>query len=50
VPRHAGRIDRCGDRRVKCEDECGFGGCVTAGFSLPKGCYATILLREYVKE
>lgn len=38
-----GRTDRCGDRRVKCEDGCGFGGCVTAGFSLPKGCYATIL-------
>lgn len=38
-----GRIDRCGYRRVKCEDGCGFGGCVTAGFSLPKGCYATIL-------
>jgi hypothetical protein len=41
--RYAGRIDRCGDHRVKCEGECGFGGCVTAGFSLPKGCYATIL-------
>jgi|LGVF01.1.fsa_nt_gb hypothetical protein len=43
VPRYAGRIDRCGDRRVKCEDGCGFGGCVAAGFSLPKVCYATIL-------
>ena len=36
-------VDRRGYRRVKCEDGCGFGGCVTAGFSLPKGCYATIL-------
>ena len=26
------------------------GGCVTAEFFLPKGCYATILLREYMKE
>ena len=43
VPGCAGRIDRCGDCRVKCEDGCGFGGCVTAEFSLPKGCYATIL-------
>jgi len=46
-PGSAGRIDRCGDRRgyrrVKCEDGRGFGGCVTAKFSLPKECYATIL-------
>ena len=26
------------------------GGCVTAEFFLPKGCYATIMLREYMKD
>ena len=25
-------------------------GCVTAEFFLPKGCYVTVLLREYVKD
>ena len=25
-------------------------GCVTAEFFLPEGCYATILLREYMKD
>jgi len=25
-------------------------GCVTAEFFLPKGCYVTVLLREYMKD
>ena len=37
-----------GYRRAKCEDECGFEGCVTAEFSLPKG--AITILRSRVCE
>ena len=39
-------IDACPAFDVSADDR----GCVTAEFFLPKGCYATVLLRECMKE